>query len=89
MANNKSALKRIRQTKTRTDRNKAIKTQVKNQRKKTLDVATGGDAKAAQEQLKQFASVVDKAVKNNVFHTNKGANLKSKASKAVKAAAAS
>jgi small subunit ribosomal protein S20 len=89
MANNKSALKRIRQTKTRTEHNKAIKTQVKNQRKKTLDAAASGDSAAAQENLKQFASVVDKAVKNNVFHSNKGANLKSKASKALKAAATS
>ena len=88
MANNKSALKRIRQTKTRTDRNKAIKSQVKNQRKKTLETAAGGDSAAAQEQLKQFSSVVDKAVKNEIYHANKGANLKSKAVKAVKAASA-
>ena len=86
MANNKSALKRIRQTKTRTDRNKVIKTQVKNQRKKTLEAAAGGDSAAAQEQLKQFSSVVDKAVKNNIFHRNKAANLKSKTVKAVQSA---
>jgi small subunit ribosomal protein S20 len=85
MANNKSALKRIRQTATRTERNKSVKTQVKTQKKKTLEAAASGDAKAVQEQLKAYSSVVDKAVKANVFHKNKAANLKSKASKAVKA----
>ena len=89
MANNKSALKRIRQTETRTERNKSIKTQVKTQKKKTLDAVASGDAQAAQEQLKAYSSAVDKAVKNNVFHRNKAANLKSKASKAVKAGSAS
>ncbi|MDA0766122.1 MAG: 30S ribosomal protein S20 [Verrucomicrobia bacterium] len=89
MANNKSALKRIRQTKTRTDRNKVIKTQVKTQKKKILEAVGSGDAKAAQEQLAKFASVVDKAVKKQVFHANKAANLKSGAAAAVKAVSAS
>ena len=35
MANNSSALKRVRQIKTRTDRNQALKTKVKSLRKKT------------------------------------------------------
>lgn len=89
MANNKSALKRIRQNTVRAERNKTLKTKVKTLKKKTLEAAEGGNAEEAQEQLRKFSSVVDKAVKKNIFHANKAANLKSKASKAVKAAAAS
>ena len=89
MANNKSALKRIRQTKRRTDRNKTLKTQVKSLKKKTADAAAAGKTEDAQEAMKAYTSVLDKAVKKNLFHKNKAANLKSKASKIVKAGAAS
>ncbi len=89
MANNKSALKRIRQTKRRTDRNKTLKTKVKSLKKKTSEAASAGKTEEAQEAMKEYTSVLDKAVKKNLFHKNKAANLKSKASKIVKAGAAS
>jgi small subunit ribosomal protein S20 len=84
MANNPSALKRVRQIKVRTEQNKAIKTKVKSLRKKTLDAAAAGNADEAQANLKLLSSAVDRAVKNNVFHKNKGANVKSKAVAAIK-----
>ena len=88
MANNKSALKRIRQTKRRTERNKTLKTKVKSLRKKTLEAAAAGNPEEAQADLKKFTSAVDRAVKKNLLHRNKAANLKRKTSKALKAGAA-
>ena len=87
MANNKSALKRIRQTKRRTERNKTLKTQVKTLRKRTLEAAVAGDSDKATAEMKEFSSVVDRAVKKHLIHRNKAANLKRKASKTLKAGA--
>ncbi|NNC90050.1 MAG: 30S ribosomal protein S20 [Akkermansiaceae bacterium] len=86
MANIKSAQKRDRQTKRRTLRNQGVKSRVKTLRKKTLTAAAAGDQKTAQETMKEFSSAVDKAVKKNLFHKNKGANLKRKVSHALKGA---
>ena len=85
MANSKSALKRVRQNKRRTDQNKTLRTQVKSLRKKTVEAAEADEAQAT---LKELASAVDRAQKKGIFHKNKAANLKSKAVKAVKAARA-
>ena len=49
MANHKSALKRVRQTKTRTARNRDRKLTIKSLRKETLAAVGSGDAKAAGE----------------------------------------
>lgn len=83
MANHKSALKRVRQTKVRTERNRQRKTTIKKLRKETLGAVTAGDAKAAAEGLSKFTSAVDKAAKKGLIHKNKAANLKSKAAKAI------
>ena len=88
MANSKSALKRVRQIKRRTDRNKTLRTQVKSLRKKTVEAAEAGKSDDAQAALKEFTSAVDKAQKKGLFHKNKAANLKSKAAKTVKAGSA-
>lgn len=83
MANTKSALKRVRQNKTRNLRNTDIKTRVKTLRKKTLAAVEAGDKEAANKSFKEFASVVDKCAQKNIFHKNKAANLKSKTSQAI------
>lgn len=83
MANHKSALKRVRQTKTRTERNRERKTTIKTLRKETLAAVAAGDQKAAGERLSKFSSAVDKAAKKGLYHKNKAANLKSSATKAV------
>jgi small subunit ribosomal protein S20 len=81
MANNPSAIKRIRQTETRTLRNKALTSRMKSLRKKTIASAEAGDKEAAQKNMSEFASAVDKCVKNSIIHKNKAANIKSKTSK--------
>ncbi len=86
MANHKSALKRVRQTKVRTERNRQRKNTIKSLRKQTLAAAAAGDAKAAADSLSEFSSAVDKAAKKGMIHKNKAANLKSGAAKAVASA---
>jgi|TARA_B110000444_G_C18709596_1_gene533046 small subunit ribosomal protein S20 len=80
MANHKSALKRIR-------RNEAVKVRNKVQHKATRNaIKKLKDLKTKKEAIKIFPSVVsmlDKLVKNNIIHSNKSANLKSKLSKHV------
>ncbi len=83
MANHKSALKRVRQTKVRTERNRTRKTTIKTLRKKTLAAVAAADVKTAGQSLSEFSSAVDKAAKKGLIHKNKAANLKSKAAKAI------
>ncbi len=83
MANSRSALKRVRQNTVRNERNTDLKTRVKTIRKKTMAAAEAGDKDLAAKELSNYASAVDKCAKQNIFHKNKAANLKSKATKAV------
>lgn len=83
MANTKSALKRVRQTEVRTERNRADKTRIKTLRKKALAAVAAGDKTAATAAASTLASAVDKAAKRNLVHVNKAANIKSKTAKAL------
>jgi len=84
MANSKSALKRVRQTETRTVQNKSLTSRMKTLRRKTLEAAAGGDKETAQKSYSEFTSAVDMCAKNKIIHPNKAANLKSKTHKHVK-----
>lgn len=85
MANTKSAIKRNRQTVTRTERNRAEKSRMKSTRKKALAAIEAGNKDEAIKAASEFSSVVDKAAKRNLIHPNKAANLKSKTAKAIAA----
>lgn len=85
MANTKSAIKRNRQTITRTDRNRAEKSRMKSTRKKALAAIESGNKEEAVKAASEFSSVVDKAAKRNLIHPNKASNLKSKTAKAIAA----
>lgn len=80
MANHKSALKRIRQTATRTLRNKYQHKTTRNAIKALRD---SSDKKEAATMLPKVSSMVDRLAKNNIIHDNKAANLKSKLTKHV------
>jgi len=80
MANHKSALKRIRQTATRTLRNKYQHKTTRNAIKALRD---SSDKKEATAMLPKVSSMVDRLAKNNIIHNNKAANLKSKLTKHV------
>ena len=77
MANSKSALKRVRKTRTQTLRNKALKSRVKTLRKKVQEAIESGDSAAAKAVYNEFASAADKAGHNNVVHANAASRLKS------------
>ncbi len=70
MANIKSAKKRILVTKTRTARNKAIKSKVKTYIKKVDAAIAANDKTAADEALRTAISEINKAASKGVFHKN-------------------
>lgn len=88
MANTKSALKRVRQTKVRTARNKSVLNKVRTLRKKVAASAQQGDLAAAQVAYNEFSSAVDKAAKKNIVPKNTASNYKQKAAKTLKSISA-
>ena len=78
MANHKSAIKRIRQTKTKNLKNRLQHKTTRNAIKVLKETTT---KKEAEKQFVNVTSLLDKLAKNNVIHKNKSANLKSKLSK--------
>lgn len=81
MANSKSALKRVRQTKTRTALNRAHKTRVKTTRKGALAAIADGDTSAAQTAYNLFASAADKAAKCGAMHKRTADRIKGRMAK--------
>lgn len=80
MANHKSALKRVRQTETRNERNRY---QHKTTRNAVREIRTTTDKKAAEKLLPEVTAMLDKLAKRNIIHKNKAANLKSSVKKHV------
>ena len=78
MANHKSALKRIRSSETKRQRNRF---QHKTTRNAIRDFKALDKKKVALKQFPLVVSMIDKLAKNNIIHDNKAANLKSKLSK--------
>ena len=74
MANHKSALKRVRQTETRNERNRY---QHKTTRNAVRTLRSTTDKKAAAALLPEVSAMLDKLAKRSVIHKNKAANLKS------------
>ncbi len=74
MANHKSALKRVRQTETRNERNRY---QHKTTRNAVRKLRGTTDKKAATALLPEVNAMLDKLAKRSVIHKNKAANLKS------------
>ncbi len=74
MANHKSALKRIRQTKTRTLHNKYYAKTMRNAVRKLRGIT---DKDEAVKLLPTVQKMLDKLAKNNIIHANKAANIKS------------
>ncbi|WMJ75032.1 30S ribosomal protein S20 [Cytophagaceae bacterium ABcell3] len=78
MANHKSALKRIRSTKSKTLRNKY---QAKTTRTFIKKLQNTTDKAEAQELFKKVTGMIDKLAKNRVIHKNNASNKKSKLAK--------
>ena len=83
MANHKSAEKRARQNIKRRIRNKSVKTRVKH-RTKDVRLAVGESSKeAAQSEMVNAQSAIDKAAKKGVIHKKTAARKVSRLSKLV------
>ena len=85
MANIKQQLKRIKTNEKATERNKAVKSELRTWIRKFREAADSGDKTAAQDALKTASTKLDKAVSKGVIHANQAANKKSALAKAVNA----
>ncbi|MBQ4531506.1 MAG: 30S ribosomal protein S20 [Lachnospiraceae bacterium] len=83
MANIKSAKKRIKVIATKTERNKAIKSEVKTYIKKVEAAVAAKDAAAAKEALLIASKKIDMAASKGIYHKNNAARKVSRLAKAV------
>ena len=84
MAIHVSSLKRARQTETRTAVNRANKSKMRSSLRAMREALAAGDAKAAGEQYRKTASVLDKSVQKGVLHDNTASRYKSRLNARVK-----
>ncbi|MBC7310098.1 MAG: 30S ribosomal protein S20 [Actinomycetales bacterium] len=77
MANIKSQLKRIKTNRAATERNKAVKSELRTWIRKFRDAADAGQVEEAREYLATASKKLDKAVSKGVIHKNQAANKKS------------
>ena len=80
----KSAIKDLRQNKTRAARNKKIKSDLVALIRKVNNAVTAKDSAKAQDWLKQAIKRIDKAVQKGIMKKNTAARKKSRLAKAVK-----
>lgn len=73
MANIKSAKKRILVSRTRADRNKAIRSGVKTAIKKVYAAIETGDKEAAKAELAAATKTIEMATSKGVYHKNNAA----------------
>ena len=85
MANIKSQVKRIRTNAKATERNKAVKSEIRTVVRATREAIEAGDKTKATETLGVASRTLDKAVSKGVIHKNQAANRKSAIAKQVAA----
>ncbi|QCR19459.1 30S ribosomal protein S20 [Agrococcus sp. SGAir0287] len=85
MANIKSQIKRILTNEKATQRNRAVKSELRTHVRATRAAIAAGDKDAAQAALTQATRKLDKAVSKGVIHANQAANRKSALAKQVAA----
>lgn len=78
MANIKSQIKRIKTNAKATERNRAVKSELRTVIRKTREAITAGDKAAAEANLKVATRKLDKAASKGVLHKRQAANRKSK-----------
>jgi small subunit ribosomal protein S20 len=88
MANHFSALKRARQTETKTATNRANKSRLRSALRSLREAIAKGDKESAQKAYSETVSVVDKGVQKGALHKNTASRYKSRLSKRVKAISA-
>ena len=85
MAHSNQAKKRIRQTETRTVRNRPYRTSAARRLRDAREAIADGDADAA-EQVRAAQSALDQAAKRGIIHRNAAARKKSRLAARLKAA---
>jgi small subunit ribosomal protein S20 len=83
VANIKSQIKRILTNKKATDRNKAVRSEVKTAVRATREAIAAGDKDKAAAALVVASKKLDKAASKGVIHKNQAANKKSSIAKQV------
>jgi small subunit ribosomal protein S20 len=83
MAHTLSALKRLRKSKKRYQRNKSVKSRIKTQIKKVIELIKSKNAQDLQTEFKLAVKFLDKAQVKGILHKNKVARLKSRLAKKV------
>jgi small subunit ribosomal protein S20 len=78
MANHFSALKRARQTETRTARNRANTSQLRTALRKFREALHSGKAADAKAAFSGTVSVIDKSAKKGLIHKNAASRYKSR-----------
>jgi small subunit ribosomal protein S20 len=77
VANIKSQLKRIKTNRAATERNKAVKSELRTWIRKFREAADAGNVDEARANLAIASKKLDKAVSKGVIHENQAANKKS------------
>ena len=83
MANIKSQIKRILTNQKATDRNRAVKSELKTAVREARKAIAAGDKAVAAEKAAVATRKLDKAVSKGVIHKNQAANRKSSIAKQV------
>jgi small subunit ribosomal protein S20 len=81
MANLKASQKDIQRSRRNAERNRRVRSRLRTLRRKFDSTLAGGDASAKVEAGRSLVSAYDHAVKTNVVHPNRAADIKSKVSK--------
>ena len=85
--NNKSTEKRIRQALQRRDRNRDVRTRMRNAIKKLRSAVAEGNGDEARQLLSSTLAIVDTTAQKGVIHNNAAARTKSRLTRAVNALA--
>ncbi|ABQ27292.1 30S ribosomal protein S20 [Geotalea uraniireducens] len=83
MANHKSALKRIKQTEKRTERNRHVRSTLRTFIKRVREAAAAKDAALAKEALAAAIPVIDTAASKGVIHSSNASRNISRLTKLV------
>ena len=83
MANHFSALKRARQTESRTTRNRANTSLLRTQLRDLRETIAKGDKSAAEQSYRKTVSALDKAIQKGTLHENTASRYKSRLGKRV------
>jgi small subunit ribosomal protein S20 len=85
VANIKSQIKRNKTNEKANERNKAVKSELRTEVRRTREAVAAGDKAAAELSLAKATKKLDKAVSKGVIHENQAANRKSAIAKQVAA----